>query len=129
MMNNCMEMQVVIEVLKVLKKLGCIVVLIMDSVYLCDGIIKWIYGWKKCGWKIVDKKLVKNVDFWQELDVLICEYMIEWCWVKGYVGDLGNECVDELVCEGIVGLGQLLVFLLLGCSIVRILVRLSGLVR
>lgn len=61
--NNCMELMVVIVVLEVLKEY-CEVILSIDSQYVCQGIIQWIYNWKKCGWKIVDKKLVKNVDFW-----------------------------------------------------------------
>lgn len=63
MINNCMELMVVIEVLNVFKKLS-VVILYMDSIYVKDGLIKWIYGWKCNGWKIVFKKLVKNKDLW-----------------------------------------------------------------
>ncbi|MDM7983793.1 MAG: ribonuclease HI [Maricaulis sp.] len=103
--NNRMEMQAAIEALKALKKPGRTVVLITDSVYLRDGITKWIHGWKKRGWKTADKKPVKNVDLWQELDALTREHTIEWRWVKGHAGDPGNERADELAREGIAGLG------------------------
>lgn len=95
--NNCMELMVVIVVLEVLKEY-CEVVFSIDSQYVCQGIIQWIYNWKKCGWKMVEKKLVKNVDFWQWLDVVFGQYKIKWEWVKGYVGYFENECCDELVC-------------------------------
>ena len=103
--NNRMEMQAAIEALKALKKPGRTVILITDSVYLRDGITKWIHGWKKRGWKTADKKPVKNVDLWQELEQLTEQHAIEWRRVKGHAGDPGNERADELAREGIAGLG------------------------
>jgi len=103
--NNRMEMQAAIEALKALKKPGRTVILITDSVYLRDGITKWIHGWKKRGWKTADKKPVKNVDLWQELEQLSEQHAIEWRWVKGHAGDPGNERADELAREGIASLG------------------------
>lgn len=103
--NNRMEMQAAIEALKALKKPGRTVILITDSVYLRDGITKWIHGWKKRGWKTADKKPVKNVDLWQELEQLSEQHAIEWRWVKGHAGDPGNERADELAREGIADLG------------------------
>ena len=103
--NNRMEMQAAIEALKALKKPERKVILITDSVYLRDGITKWIHGWKKRDWKTADKKPVKNVDLWKELDVLTKQHDIEWRWVKGHAGDPGNERADELAREGIAELG------------------------
>jgi hypothetical protein len=40
----------------------CHVRLFTDSVYVKNGITKWIHGWKKNGWKTSDKKPVKNVE-------------------------------------------------------------------
>ncbi|MEC9250190.1 MAG: ribonuclease HI [Pseudomonadota bacterium] len=99
--NNRMEMQAAIEALKALKKPGRSVILITDSVYLRDGITKWIHGWKKRNWKTADKKPVKNVDLWQELEALTQAHDIEWRWVKGHAGDPGNERADELARLGI----------------------------
>ncbi len=99
--NNRMEMQAAIEALKALKKPGRSVILITDSVYLRDGITKWIHGWKKRNWKTADKKPVKNVDLWQELEALTQNHEIEWRWVKGHAGDPGNERADELARLGI----------------------------
>lgn len=63
MINNCMELMVVICVIEVFK---CLVSgkVYIDLQYVLKGISEWIYGWKCNGWKIVDKKLVKNVDLW-----------------------------------------------------------------
>ena len=68
--NNRMELQAVIEGLKALKE-PCNITLYTDSRYVMDGIEKWIYSWKKNGWKTANKKsAVKNVELWQELDEL-----------------------------------------------------------
>ncbi len=99
--NNRMEMMAAIKALKALKRSDKDVILITDSVYLRDGITKWIHGWKKRGWKTADKKPVKNVDLWQELDELARAHKIEWRWVKGHAGDPGNERADELAREGL----------------------------
>lgn len=61
-------------------------------------------GWKWNGWKILVKKLVKNVDLWWELDNEVVWYQVNWYWVKGYVGIFDNELVDELVNCGVVEL-------------------------
>ena len=101
--NNRMELTAAIEALNALKR-PCEIVLTTDSTYVKDGITSWIDGWKKRGWKTADKKPVKNVDLWQELDALTREHTIEWRWVKGHAGDPGNERADELAREGIVDL-------------------------
>ncbi|WP_203294833.1 ribonuclease HI [Maricaulis parjimensis] len=99
--NNRMEMMAAIKALEALKRSDKDVILITDSVYLRDGITKWIHGWKKRGWKTADKKPVKNVDLWQHLDELAKAHTIEWRWVKGHAGDPGNERADELAREGL----------------------------
>ena len=57
----------VIEALKLLKT-KCDIQIYTDSKYVMDGITNWIIGWKARGWKTADKKPVKNVDLWQQLD-------------------------------------------------------------
>ena len=99
--NNRMEMMAAIQALEAIRKTGQEVVLITDSVYLRDGITKWIHGWKKRDWKTADKKPVKNVDLWQRLDALTGRHTIEWRWVKGHNGDPGNERADALARAGL----------------------------
>ena len=98
--NNRMEMQAVIEALKVLKS-KCEIKLYTDSKYVMDGINKWLPGWKKRDWKTAGKKAVKNQDLWEVLDLAIKKHEIEWHWVKGHTGNLGNEEADSLANRGI----------------------------
>ena len=98
--NNRMEMQAVIEALKVLKS-KCEIKLYTDSKYVMDGINKWLPGWKERDWKTASKKAVKNQDLWEVLDLAIKKHEIEWHWVKGHTGNLGNEEADSLANRGI----------------------------
>lgn len=98
--NNRMELMAAIRALQSLKK-HCIVELHTDSVYMKDGITKWIINWKKNGWKTADKKPVKNMDLWQELDEAIKLHAVNWHWVKGHSGNHGNEKADQLANKGI----------------------------
>ncbi|KAJ34576.1 ribonuclease H, partial [Agrobacterium tumefaciens] len=66
--NNRMELMAAISALNALKA-PCEVDLYTDSAYVKDGITKWIFGWKKKGWKTADNKPVKNVELWQALEV------------------------------------------------------------
>jgi ribonuclease HI len=98
--NNRMELKAAIRGLEALKK-AHEVTLVTDSEYLRKGITEWITQWKQRGWKTAAKKAVKNEDLWRELDELVNNHNIEWCWVKGHSGDPGNEKADELANRGI----------------------------
>jgi ribonuclease HI len=67
-----------------------------DSVYVRDGITKWLPNWKRNGWKTAAKKPVKNDDLWQRLDIAQAPHSIEWIWIKGHAGHVENERCDEL---------------------------------
>jgi ribonuclease HI len=90
-----MEMKAVIEALKILKKPSQIT-LYIDSKYVKDGIEKWIFNWKKNSWRTANRKPVKNLDLWQELDLETSKHQIKWIWVKGHAGNHYNEIVDKL---------------------------------
>jgi len=98
--NNRMELRAVFEALKTLKKPSEIIVY-TDSKYVMDGITKWIFGWKKNGWKTADKKPIKNIEFWQDLDVEVARHKIEWVWVKGHSGNRFNEVADQLARDAV----------------------------
>jgi ribonuclease HI len=102
--NNRMEMLAAIHALENLKR-SCKVILTTDSVYVKDGITKWIHNWKKRGWRKADKKAVKNSDLWKRLDAICIQHDVEWRWVKGHSGHRENEIVDQLAQEA-VQLGQ-----------------------
>lgn len=93
--NNRMELMAAIEGLKALKRPASVRVW-TDSVYVRDGITKWIHGWKRSGWKTADKKPVKNVDLWQALLAAAEPHEIEWRWIKGHNGHPENERADAL---------------------------------
>ena len=97
--NNRMELTAAISALNALKR-KCDVELHTDSVYVKDGLTKWIFGWKRNGWKTADKKPVKNVELWQALDEAVQRHVIDWRWVKGHAGDEMNERADQLANEG-----------------------------
>ena len=95
-----MELIAVIRALEALKR-PCKVKIYTDSVYVQKGISEWIIGWKARNWRTADKKQVKNDDLWKELDALANQHSIEWIWVKGHAGNLGNERADALANEGV----------------------------
>ena len=98
--NNRMEMTAAIEGLTILIH-RCKVLMTTDSSYLKDGITQWIAQWKKNGWKTKEKSLVKNIDLWKRLDLLMSRHDLEWAWVKGHAGHWENELADQLAQEAI----------------------------
>jgi ribonuclease HI len=95
--NNRMELMAAIRALQALKR-PCRVHLHTDSTYVRDGIMKWIHGWRRNGWRTADKKPVKNADLWQELLDATEPHRIDWHWVKGHSGHPENDRVDALAC-------------------------------
>lgn len=97
--NNRMELMAAIESLNALKQ-TCTIDLYTDSVYVRDGILKWINGWKRNNWRTAAKKPVKNVELWQALDEARTHHEVTWHWVKGHAGHPDNERADELARAG-----------------------------
>ncbi|GAB3016797.1 ribonuclease HI [Bowmanella dokdonensis] len=93
--NNRMEMMAAIAALKALRE-PCEIDLTTDSQYLRQGISQWIHNWRRNGWRTSEKKPVKNVDLWQQLDSLCQKHQVRWHWVKGHAGHSENERCDEL---------------------------------
>ena len=98
--NNKMELTAAIKALKEIKEASEIT-LYTDSKYVLQGIEEWIHNWKKREWKGANKKPVKNIELWKELDELRDKHNIKWKWVKGHSGDPGNEIADMLANKGI----------------------------
>jgi len=93
--NNRMELAAVIEGLKRLNE-RCSVEIITDSQYVKNGIMQWIKGWKRNGWRSSDKKPVKNQDLWMMLDELVNAHDAKWKWTKGHASHDDNNRCDEL---------------------------------
>ena len=98
--NNRMELMAAIAGLSALKS-RCVVDLYTDSVYVKDGITKWLSNWKSNGWRTAAKKPVANQDLWKQLDQAVSNHEVNWHWVKGHSGDPGNERADELANQGV----------------------------
>ena len=88
--NNRMELSAVLEGLKALKE-PCVVDIVSDSNYVCDGINKWLKNWLK-----KDFKEVKNPDLWREYVKLSAKHDIKAHWVKGHSGHTENEECDKI---------------------------------
>jgi len=96
--NNRMEITAAVMALRALKE-PCRVDLYTDSEYLKKGITEWIANWKKLGWRRGSPgktRTLANADLWKELDQAISSHEINWYWVKGHAGQLGNERADRL---------------------------------
>ena len=97
--NNRMEIQAAIEALKILKRKSRIV-LYTDSIYLKNGMTKWLPGWIKHNFRKNTSNPVKNIDLWEELCELDKKHEIDWQWVKGHSDNPGNDKADYLACKG-----------------------------
>ena len=97
--NNRMELLAAITALETLAGPSTITI-VTDSSYVKDGITKWIFGWKKKGWKTANKKPVKNEELWKRLDAATVRHNVSWEWVKGHAGHPENERADELARAG-----------------------------
>lgn len=97
--NNRMELRAALEALNALTR-PCQVKLYTDSVYLRNGITKWIHGWLRNGWRTASKKPVKNQDLWRALLAAVARHDpaggVVWQWTKGHAGDELNERADDL---------------------------------
>jgi ribonuclease HI len=98
--NNRMELMGAIAALEALKKASD-VELHTDSVYLRDGITKWIHGWKRKGWRTADGSAVKNIELWQRLEAAAARHTMDWRWLKGHAGHVENERADVLAREAL----------------------------
>jgi ribonuclease HI len=98
--NNRMELMAAIQALEALNRPSR-VLLYTDSVYLLNGVTKWIVAWQRNGWRTAARKPVKNEDLWRRLLEAINGHEVSWQWVKGHAGDEGNERADALARLGI----------------------------
>lgn len=98
--NNRMELLAVIRGLEALKKRSQ-VDLYTDSEYVRQGLAVWMPKWKANGWR---RKTgpggktgeVKNLELWQELDVLVAKHLVKFHRVAGHSGHPENDRCDEL---------------------------------
>ncbi|NJO43145.1 MAG: ribonuclease HI [Cyanobacteria bacterium CRU_2_1] len=101
--NNRMELQAAIVALEYLlnSEQTQPVTLYTDSEYVKNGITQWVKSWKKKGWKTSTGKAVLNQDLWETLDDLNQQVAkqvasLEWSYVRGHSGDVGNDRCDTI---------------------------------
>jgi ribonuclease HI len=65
-----------------------------DSEFWINVITKWSLGWEAKGWKKSGGP-IKNLDIVQAVCPLYRSSHATLTWVRGHVGDKGNELADE----------------------------------
>lgn len=82
---------------------GAHVSIITDSRYCTDAISSWVAKWKENGWLNSKLEVPACVDIWKAVDIIYEKYKanIAIGWVRGHVGNIGNEKSDELATRGV----------------------------
>jgi ribonuclease HI len=65
-----------------------------DSEFWINTITKWSVSWEANGWKKKGGE-IKNLDLVQQAVELYKSSQAKLTWVRGHVGDPGNELADE----------------------------------
>ena len=90
--NNRMELLAVIVGLEKLKKTNMKVLIVSDSKYVVDSVLKkWVFGWEK---KSFTGK--KNPDLWTRFLKIYRKHRVDFKWIKGHNNHPQNERCDEL---------------------------------
>ena len=90
--NNRMELLAVIVGLEKLKKPNMKVLVVSDSKYVVDSVVKkWVLGWEK---KLFAGR--KNADLWKRFLVVYRKHLVDFKWIKGHNNHPQNERCDEL---------------------------------
>ena len=95
-----------IEALNALKE-PCEIEFYTDSEYVKNGVSKWLSNWQRNGWRTKSKQPVKNEDLWRAVDSSVTKHQVEWRWLKGHAGHVGNERCDLRAVEEIAKIRQL----------------------
>src|SRR5262245_42124709 len=97
--NNKMELSGAIAAFEAIANVPGAVTIYTDSTYLIQGITRWVWGWRKKGWRTASGGDVLNRDLWERLFALTSargRNGIDWRWVRGHIGTAGNERCDEI---------------------------------
>jgi ribonuclease HI len=94
--NNRMELLAVIVGLEKLKVENTKVLVVSDSKYVVDSVLKkWVFGWEKKGF--VGKK---NPDLWARFLKIYRKHRVDFKWIKGHNNHPQNERCDVLAVMG-----------------------------
>lgn len=90
--NNRMELLAVIVGLEKLKNPNMSVLVVSDSKYVIDSVVKgWVFGWEK---KNFTGK--KNPDLWMRFLKIYRKHKVDFKWIKGHNNHPQNERCDQL---------------------------------
>ena len=90
--NNRMELLAVIVGLEKLKSPNMKVLVVSDSKYVVDSVLKkWVFSWEKKGF--TGKK---NPDLWKRFLLVNRKHQVDFKWIKGHNNHPQNERCDEL---------------------------------
>ena len=90
--NNRMELLAVIVGLEKLKNPNTKVLVVSDSKYVVDSVLKkWVFGWEKKGF--AGKK---NPDLWKRFLIIYRQHQVDFKWIKGHNNHPQNERCDQL---------------------------------
>lgn len=90
--NNRMELLAVIVGLEMLKISNTKVLVVSDSKYVVDSVLKgWVFQWEKKGY--TGKK---NPDLWARFLKIYRKHQVDFKWVKGHNNHPQNERCDQL---------------------------------
>lgn len=99
--NNRMEIMGPLQTLARLQDTAGLLTFYTDSVYVIRGITQWVKAWVTNGWITASGQPVANEDLWKLLHTLVTEREtkfgpIEWTYVPGHSGVVGNERADHI---------------------------------
>ncbi|GEL10184.1 ribonuclease HI [Flavobacterium glycines] len=90
--NNRMELLAVIVGLEKLKNPNMSVLVVSDSKYVVDSVVKkWVFGWEK---KAFAGR--KNADLWKRFLIVYRKHQVDFKWIKGHNNHPQNERCDAL---------------------------------
>jgi ribonuclease HI len=93
--NNRMEYTAALEGLRSLPA-GSRACIVTDSTLMLDSMTKWIFGWKRRGWRTAAGDPVKNQDLVMALEAEIGRHAaVRWHWVRGH--ETGAEHAHKLL--------------------------------
>jgi ribonuclease HI len=95
--NNAAEIVASTEALKLCRKHNRMSVEIRtDSKFLIECVLQHLPTWKVNGWLRTNGKPVSNKIELEELDEALTGFEIQWVYVPGHSGEMGNDFADFL---------------------------------
>jgi ribonuclease HI len=93
--NNMGELKAVLELFRATAGVDDDLLVLCDSQYVINSVVKWMPGWKRKGWRKADGAPVMNVELMKEIDAALQGRRYRFEWVKGHVGHELNEAADD----------------------------------